>query len=70
MATTAPRTITLDEFLTLPEEKPALEYAHGRVTQKMPPEYWHSALQYRFAELINAFAWPRRLAMALTERLD
>ena len=29
--------ITLEEFLQLPEEKPALEFEDGMVTQKVPP---------------------------------
>ena len=30
--------ITLEEFLALPEQKPALEYFDGEVTQKVPPD--------------------------------
>jgi Uma2 family endonuclease len=44
--------LTLDDFLRLPEEKPALEYARGVITQKMAPPGWHGILQgdlyYRF----------------------
>lgn len=29
--------LTLDEFLLRPEEKPALEYERGVITQKMSP---------------------------------
>jgi Uma2 family endonuclease len=39
--------LTLDEFLRLPEEKPALEYARGVITQKMAPMAWHGRLQFR-----------------------
>jgi Uma2 family endonuclease len=59
--------LTLDAFLKLPEEKPALEYLDGVVTQKVAPNVHHSWLQYRLAEWINAFAVPRRLAMAFPE---
>ena len=38
--------LTLDEFLALPEEKPALEYADGEVTQKVSPNFWHGRLQF------------------------
>jgi Uma2 family endonuclease len=37
--------LTLEEFLALPEEKPALEYCAGVVTQKVAPLYEHSVLQ-------------------------
>jgi Uma2 family endonuclease len=59
--------LTLDEFLELPERKPALEFADGVVTQKMAPKARHSRLQYKLAEFINRFAEPRRLAVALPE---
>lgn len=42
---TAPQGLTLEQFLELPEEKPALEYDAGMVTQKVPPQYEHSELQ-------------------------
>ena len=34
--------LTLEEFLRLPEEKPALELIDGAVTQKMAPAWDHS----------------------------
>ena len=37
--------LTLDEFLLLPEERPALEYERGVITQKMAPLGWHGLLQ-------------------------
>ena len=37
--------LTLEEFLALPEEKPALEYGAGVVTQKVAPLYEHSLLR-------------------------
>jgi len=39
--------LTLEEFLKLPEEKPALEYLDGVVTQKMSPKGPHARLQLR-----------------------
>ncbi|MEA2638768.1 MAG: hypothetical protein QOF51_162 [Chloroflexota bacterium] len=66
MATT-PETMTLEESLALPEEKPALEYEDERVTQKAPPDIPHSIFQPTLAVLINAFGRPRRLAFAFTE---
>jgi Uma2 family endonuclease len=68
MATIEQRRMTLQQFLELPEEKPALELEpDGTVTQKMPPKPRHSATQAELIELINAFAKPRRLAQAYPE---
>jgi len=59
--------ITIEEFLALPEQKPALEFFDGEVTQKVAPTTPHSALQYDFCALVNGFARPRRLAWAFPE---
>ena len=62
------RRSTLEEFLALPEEKPALEFnPDGTITQKVSPKGKHSGLQDGLLELINGFARPRRLARALPE---
>jgi Uma2 family endonuclease len=67
MTTTLARTMTLEQFLALPERKPALEFADGEVTQKVAPKAQHARLQYKLAEMFNNFAESRRLAMAFTE---
>jgi Uma2 family endonuclease len=59
--------LTLDEFLKLPEKKPALEFEDGRVTQKVSPKGRHSVLQLRVADFFNRFAEPRKLAFAFPE---
>jgi Uma2 family endonuclease len=59
--------MSLDEFLALAEEKPALEYVDGVVTQKVSPMIYHGRSQYKFAEGVNSYGEPRRLAMAFTE---
>jgi Uma2 family endonuclease len=59
--------MTLEQFLSLPEERPALEYIDGEVVQKVPPNTPHSALQYDFCALVNTYARPRRLAWAFPE---
>lgn len=41
--------LTLDEFLRLPEQKPALEFLDGQVSQKAEPKAVHSALQVAIA---------------------
>lgn len=59
--------LTLEEFLRLPEDEPALEYADGEVTQKVSPKGRHSRLQDKIPERINGFAEPKRLAAAFPE---
>lgn len=59
--------ITLDEFLALPEIKPALEYEEGRVTQKVPPQGQHSVLQGALVTLFNSVGRPARIALAFPE---
>ena len=44
---------TLEEFLRLPDLKPALEYEDGRVTRKEWPGLWHSALQTAMLALLT-----------------
>src|SRR5437016_496349 len=59
--------VTLEEFLELPEEEPALEFEDGVVTQKVPPMGKHAGLQGWIVELFNRFARSGKLAMAFTE---
>ncbi len=62
-----PQTLSLEEFLELPEEKPALEYIDGRIVQKVSPQWQHAMLQFGLAELINRFGRWRKVAMAFPE---
>ncbi|HYU17562.1 MAG TPA: Uma2 family endonuclease [Chloroflexota bacterium] len=59
--------LTLEEFLKLPEEKPALEFEDGVVAQKVSPKGQHGRLQFKFAQLIERLAEPDRRAMVFTE---
>jgi Uma2 family endonuclease len=60
--------LTLEDFLRLPEEKPALEYeADGTVTQKVAPQGKHSRIQFKLCEWLNDHAEPDELAMAFLE---
>jgi Uma2 family endonuclease len=59
--------ITLEQFLELPEEEPALEYEEGWVTQKGPPKGRHAALQLAIANLVNDVTVPNKIARALPE---
>src|SRR5216684_9084104 len=62
------RSLTLDQFLGLPEEEPALELEpDGTVSQKVSPKGQHSTLQLALCERINEFARPRHLALAFPE---
>ncbi len=62
------RGMSLEEFLELPEEEPALELEpDGTVVQKMSPKGKHSALQSGLWYLINSFAVPQRLARSFIE---
>ncbi len=63
----APKLLTLDEFLELPEDEPALEYEDGRITQKVSPQGEHSAVQGDSTSIFNAFARPNRLGRAFPE---
>jgi Uma2 family endonuclease len=67
MVAVADQPITLEDFLKLPEKKPALEFEDGRVTQKVSPKGRHSLLQFSLAAYINGFAKPRRVAVAFPE---
>jgi len=66
MAITQDR-LTLEEFLKLPERKPALEFENGTVIQKVSPKLRHSTLQGELVERINRFARPKKLARAFPE---
>ena len=50
------QTMSLDEFLRLPEVKPHLEFTDGMVTQKMPPKPTHGAVQGLFWMRFNQIA--------------
>jgi Uma2 family endonuclease len=59
--------LTLEDFLALPEEKPALEYIDGEVVQKVSPKLRHGLAQTTFVTLVNAAGLPNRLALAVVE---
>jgi len=59
--------LTLEEFLQLPETKPASEYADGQILQKPMPQGKHSALQGELVTAINATLKPQRIARAFPE---
>ncbi|MBA2449687.1 MAG: Uma2 family endonuclease [Chloroflexi bacterium] len=61
------REFTLEQFLKLPEQEPALEYLDGMVTRKMSPKGPHGTLQFEIGSFFREFVWPRRLARVFTE---
>ncbi len=51
--TVATRRFTLEEFLKLPESKPASEYIEGEIIQKPLPKIKHSRLRSKACNEIN-----------------
>ena len=64
---TGTSTLTLEEFLKLPETKPASEYVDGRIYQKPMPQGKHSTLQVELASAINQVGKAKKLVYAFTE---
>lgn len=59
--------ITLEEFLKLPETKPASEYVDGQIIQKPMPQGKHSTIQTEFSTTINVVLKPQQIARAFSE---
>ncbi|QLE55265.1 Uma2 family endonuclease [Nostoc sp. TCL26-01] len=60
-------TLSLNEFLKLPETKPGSEYIDGRTIQKPMPQGEHSAIQTELAPAINLILKPKQIARAFSE---
>lgn len=67
MVQTPAKSLTLEEFLQLPETKPASEYIDGQIIQKPMPKGEHSTLQTDLASSVNATTKPQKIARAYTE---
>jgi len=63
----SPPQLSLEDFLQLPETKPASEYINGKIYQKPMPKGKHSAIQTFLAATINQVSIPKRIARAFTE---
>lgn len=61
------KSLTLEEFLILPETKPASEYVEGMIFYKPMPQGKHSILQTRLVMLINTILMKQGVATAFTE---
>ncbi len=58
---------TLEEFLKLPETKPASEYINGSIIQKPMPKTRHSRLQAKLISTINGEVEEKQIAYAFPE---
>ncbi|NEQ19392.1 MAG: Uma2 family endonuclease [Microcoleus sp. SIO2G3] len=67
MVQTPSKPLTLEEFIKLPETKPASEYIDGQVIQKPMPQGKHSTLQGELVTGINLVVKPKRIARAFPE---
>jgi len=63
----ATQTKTLEEFLQLPETKPASEFIDGEIIPKKMPQGEHSLLQWELSTAINQAAKPQKIAIAFPE---
>jgi len=67
MVQTPAKPLNLEEFLKLPETKPASEYIHGVIIPKPMPQGVHSVIQTELASAINRVLKPQHIARAFTE---
>ena len=67
MVQTPRKPISLDDFLQLPETKPASEYIDGQIIQKPMPQGKHSSIQTELAALLNFNLRQTKIARAFSE---
>jgi Uma2 family endonuclease len=67
MIQTLTKPLTLDQFLKLPETKPASEFVNGKIIQKSMPQGKHSTLQLDLGTAINTILKPQHIARAYSE---
>lgn len=67
MVQTPAKPLTLDEFLQLPETKPASEFIDGQIIQKPMPQGKHSTVQLDLGTDINQVLKPGHIARAYSE---
>ena len=67
MVTTQTKPLTLEQFLALPETKPASEYIAGKIVQKPMPQGKHSILQTKLIIFINSLLLESNVAIVLSE---
>jgi Uma2 family endonuclease len=62
-----PDSLTLEEFLSLPETKPPSEYIDGEIVQKPMPKTRHARLQAKLISAINEVTEAQQFAYAFPE---
>lgn len=67
MTTTLHKSISLAEFLKLPETEPVSEFIDGRIYQKPMPQGKHSRLQLKLCNAISQVAEEQEIALAFPE---
>jgi Uma2 family endonuclease len=67
MVQTPIRPLSLEQFLQLPETKPASEFIKGQIIQKPMPQGKHSTLQGDLVPAVNTVLKPDRIARAYPE---
>ena len=67
MVQTPEKTVSLEEFLQLPETKPASEYINGKIIQKPMPPGKHSVIQRELTKTIDAIMKSTKTARAFPE---
>ena len=67
MVPTYSKPIALEEFLALPETKPASEYIDGKIIQKPMPQGEHSTIQAELIVALNSVLKPQKIARAFPE---
>jgi Uma2 family endonuclease len=67
MVQTPVKPLTLEEFLKLPETKPACEFIDGEIVQKPMPQGKHSTVQLDLGSAINLALKPKKIARAYSE---
>lgn len=64
---TTNQTISLEEFLQLPETKPVREYFDNKMTQKPMSQAKHSRIQGKLTKVINDVVEESKIALAFCE---
>ncbi|MGB2925914.1 MAG: Uma2 family endonuclease [Limnothrix sp.] len=67
MVTTPLKPLSLEEFLALPETKPAQEYFNGKISPKPMPKGKHSFIQTQLATKINMYLSQQQLGWVFSE---
>ena len=67
MSQVADDLVTLEDFLHMPETKPACEFIDGRIIQKVSPKAKHSLMQGKLVTRINRKTERKKVGLAFPE---